>query len=363
MTGDDLLFDACRKGQLKVVNDLIERILVFKLKPKANVNAKDSYGYSPLFYAVRDGHRDIVRTLLAKGAEVNAKDREGATPIFHAVRAGHKEIANLLIAKGADVNAKDRKGLSLLYYAKLAGHDEIVRRLIAKGAEEIGDVDKIVNLSAARALGNREAKSGANVVPANGSAKAKERNGGEVAGGPSSRPTPAKAKLEPARSEAEEEALVAPVDKRLENIGDINDFIYDERDRLLAGGHRRDDSAEVVWDLLGKYKLFRGMVVCDHIEKCRAILMYATGEGGGLPDMVGEIGWVPNGAALIIGGDLRDKSEQWFKLIELVSKRHKELGVIEASFYDMEGETSIIIEKSPQRRLTNLGKALGGRGR
>ena len=34
-------------------------------------------------------------------------------------------------------------------------------------------------------------------------------------------------------------------------------------------------------------------------------------------------------------------------------------GFIEASFVDMGGETSIIIEKSTQRRLSNIGKALG----
>gem|GEM_PF-6217065 len=353
MTGDDLLFEACRTGQLKVVNELVERILVFKLKPKANVNAKDEAGYSPLFYAVRDGHRDIVRTLLAKGADVNAKDRDGATPLFHAVRSTHKDIVSLLLAKGADVNARDMKGRSALDHAVHAGYDEIARRLIAKGAEEIAGRGKVVTLPA-RATATRPAKPNDD-VGAGSVAEAKDKTSAAVF---QARREALSAKALP---EAKAGTEASPVDGRLVNIGDINDFIYDERDRLLLGGRCRDDSVEIIWELLNEYKLYRGMVVCDHIEKCRAILMYATGEGGGLPDMVGEIGWVPNGAALIVGGDLRGKSEQWFRLVELVSKRQKELGVVEASFFDMEGETSIIIEKNPQRRLSNIGKALGGR--
>src|SRR5660398_280619 len=104
MIGDDLLFDACKKGHLKLLNELTERTVVFRLKPKANVNARDRQAYTPLFYAVMNDHRDLVRALLTKGADVNAKDAEGATPLFYAVREGLQEIANLLMAKGADLN-------------------------------------------------------------------------------------------------------------------------------------------------------------------------------------------------------------------------------------------------------------------
>ena len=64
---------------------------------------------TPLIWAVREGNREIIEVLIAKGANVNARDKGKhlSTPLIHASIIGSEEIAELLIAKGADINLRD----------------------------------------------------------------------------------------------------------------------------------------------------------------------------------------------------------------------------------------------------------------
>jgi ankyrin repeat protein len=63
-------------------------------------------GFTLLYLAAGEGHKEIVELLIAEGADVHAKDKWGYTPLHSAAMHDHKEIAELLIAKGADVNVK-----------------------------------------------------------------------------------------------------------------------------------------------------------------------------------------------------------------------------------------------------------------
>ena len=49
---------------------------------------------------------DAIKQILASGVDVNAKDNDGDTALFIATGEGHKEVIKLLIAKGADVNRR-----------------------------------------------------------------------------------------------------------------------------------------------------------------------------------------------------------------------------------------------------------------
>ena len=48
---------------------------------------------------------------------------------------GHEEVVKLLIEKGAEVNRTGKAGVTALLAASLQGQGEIVRLLIEKGAE------------------------------------------------------------------------------------------------------------------------------------------------------------------------------------------------------------------------------------
>jgi ankyrin repeat protein len=108
-----------------------------------DVNANDG-GWTPLWYAADEGHKEIVELLIAKGADVNVKNKGDVTPLYGAARSGRKEVAELLIAKGADVNARDDVGRIPLHIATGGDHKEIVELLIAKGADVNAKNDKFV---------------------------------------------------------------------------------------------------------------------------------------------------------------------------------------------------------------------------
>ncbi len=65
-----------------------------------NLNKRDYYGKTPLYWAAYKGHRDCVAELLKFGAEVNIPCRHGGTPL-HAVVSLYPECVVILIKVSA----------------------------------------------------------------------------------------------------------------------------------------------------------------------------------------------------------------------------------------------------------------------
>jgi ankyrin repeat protein len=74
--------------------------------------------------------------LLANKAEVNAKNNLGSTPLHCAASLGHKDVAELLLANKAEVNVKENNGDTPLQAAEAFGHKEIVELLRQHGGHE-----------------------------------------------------------------------------------------------------------------------------------------------------------------------------------------------------------------------------------
>ncbi len=74
---------------------------------KADVDAKDKDGRTPLDFAADSDKTETAEALLGLGAKVNAKDNDGFTPLHFAAGKGQIKVVELLLAKGADLNAKD----------------------------------------------------------------------------------------------------------------------------------------------------------------------------------------------------------------------------------------------------------------
>ena len=92
-------------------------------------------GRESLVYSAGEGHVDIVRCLLKKGADMNIKDNFGWTALMRAASNGHDKVVQVLVDKGADMNIKDRDGWTALIRAAIMGYDKVVQVLVDEGAD------------------------------------------------------------------------------------------------------------------------------------------------------------------------------------------------------------------------------------
>jgi ankyrin repeat protein len=118
------------------------------LANRADVNAKNNDGWTPLYTAAETGHKDVVELLLANRADVNAKDNGSRTPLHAAAESGHKDVVELLLANGAEVNAKANNGWTPLkeaadeaawasaYEGRYRDLDDVVQLLRQHGGHE-----------------------------------------------------------------------------------------------------------------------------------------------------------------------------------------------------------------------------------
>ncbi len=74
----------------------------FLLDNGANINARDVYGFSAIFWAAARGRLDVVKALLARGADIKTRDRKGNSVLKGASKGAHIGISKLLKAHGAE---------------------------------------------------------------------------------------------------------------------------------------------------------------------------------------------------------------------------------------------------------------------
>ena len=74
-----------------------------------DVDSKEKYGRTPLSWAARNGHEEVVKKLLAKdGVNVDSKSKFGQTPLSWAAENGHEAVVKQELAKrGVDVESED----------------------------------------------------------------------------------------------------------------------------------------------------------------------------------------------------------------------------------------------------------------
>jgi hypothetical protein len=78
-------------------NQAVQLIGEALLQAGCDLNPADSYGRTPLMYAVRYQQPTAVRLLLKHGANVKAKDKSGLTAIDLAIKSGNKEIMDFFV--------------------------------------------------------------------------------------------------------------------------------------------------------------------------------------------------------------------------------------------------------------------------
>ncbi len=118
------------------------------------VHSRDSARSTALHRScARSDDTEVTEFLLESGAKVNAVDTDGWTPIFYAITFGLLECTKVLLAAGATVNHRENDGKTPLEWAlarvdydgfKKAARAKIVEVLEAAGAltaAQLPDVD------------------------------------------------------------------------------------------------------------------------------------------------------------------------------------------------------------------------------
>lgn len=84
------------------------------------------FGYTALWFAVAQGHHQVARILIEKGAYLGVCDALNGQGLLHlAASRGDMLMTGMLIAAGADVLAEDRKGATARDYAARNNHHEL----------------------------------------------------------------------------------------------------------------------------------------------------------------------------------------------------------------------------------------------
>ncbi len=124
----DQIHELAQKGDLEGVKNLIAQ------NPEL-VNARDKHGRTPLHWACRGVHLEVVKFLVDKGADVNVEDSNKVVPLHSlAIRNSASAIA-ILVAKGANVDIKDYGGQTALHHAAINDAADATALLIKEGAE------------------------------------------------------------------------------------------------------------------------------------------------------------------------------------------------------------------------------------
>jgi len=134
-----MLILAARDGNI----DFVEELLEF---PGINVNIQDHNGNTALMLASKNGHTDIVNTLLNYYNENNdgdivytaAVNRQGRNALMLAVMNNHYDIAETLLKdeyieeRDFSFDLEDINGNTVLMLAQRTGNDELVDLIAAR---------------------------------------------------------------------------------------------------------------------------------------------------------------------------------------------------------------------------------------
>ncbi|KAE8442728.1 hypothetical protein EG329_002919 [Mollisiaceae sp. DMI_Dod_QoI] len=116
----------------------------------------DDHGLTAMHWAIESETNvsyEMVGKLIRRGADVNAKDTGGRTPLYYASRNGKLDVVELLLEKGAEVDSQSEKHYTALMVASSKGHESVVRKLIKSDADVKITSDMGTALHAAAASG------------------------------------------------------------------------------------------------------------------------------------------------------------------------------------------------------------------
>ena len=115
---------------------VIEAIIKLIPLEKITINAKDRYGWTPLYCASHHGNVECVKLLLNMGADPKSKNLVGKNSLHAATQQDRSAIVDLLIKNSKHdeqdvhlLNMKDNRGLTPLHDCTYRGHFLLFKNL------------------------------------------------------------------------------------------------------------------------------------------------------------------------------------------------------------------------------------------
>jgi ankyrin len=121
------LVDAVKTGDRATAMTLISQ--------RADVNAPEVDGTTPLHWAVHHGDLELTQRLIRAGAKVNVKNEFGSTPMAEAAILGRADLLETLLKAGADVESPNADGQTALMVVARSGRVDAARLLLKYGAQ------------------------------------------------------------------------------------------------------------------------------------------------------------------------------------------------------------------------------------
>jgi ankyrin repeat protein len=116
----------------------------------------DKHRSTPLIYASKKGHVDVVRVLLEGGAILDKADSIRSTALHYAASYGHLDVCTLLLDRNATVDPVNWWKDTPLHCAARNGHLSVVMLLVEKGADvRLKNEDAQTARDVASILGNK----------------------------------------------------------------------------------------------------------------------------------------------------------------------------------------------------------------
>ena len=99
----NLDFPSDNEVECRIIN-----CLTLLMEEGVDVNAQDSFGTTPLMFAVKNNQLLVTQYLLSSGARANSQDSHGDTALHVACRKGYVSAASLLQQNGAQLNIRNK---------------------------------------------------------------------------------------------------------------------------------------------------------------------------------------------------------------------------------------------------------------